>query len=103
MTSLEILWSNYKEAVENLWIHFLLPTPEHFNDITEEERGAILAVVSQWPSKYWEVFIAKTLVIDMQTGKRVCEDILSGIREIEESKLNDEIQEQEERNIPFKN
>lgn len=102
MISLEILWNNYKEAVENLWIHFLLPTPEYFNDITSEERGAILSVVSQWPSKYWELFIAKLLVIDMQMGKRVSEDILSGIREIEESKMN-EVQEQEERDLPLEN
>jgi hypothetical protein len=101
MTSLEVLWKADKQKVEELWLQFKLPVPEYFNDITPEERVAILSVISTWDSiGYCAVFIRKLEFIHEQIGKRVSEDILSGIREIEESKLNDEVQEQKVRDFP---
>lgn len=103
MISLEVLWNFNKLKVEELWLLFKLPVPKHFNDITPEERIAILSVISTWDSTgYCAVFIKKLEFIHEQIGRRVSEDILSGIREIEESKM-DEVQEQEDRNIPVEN
>lgn len=102
MTSLEVLWNSNKEQVEELWEKFHLPKPQHFNDITEEERIAIISVISTWDSiGYCAVFVRKLELIEYQAGRRVSEDILNGIREIEESKMNNEVQEQGDGDIPF--
>jgi hypothetical protein len=98
MTSLEMLWAQNPELMVKLWQSFNLLQPVWTNDVSEEERAAILAAISQWPSKHWENFAGQVMWIHDGIGRRLCEDILGGIREIEESKMN-EIQEQGDRNL----
>lgn len=101
MTSLEVLYNKEKKLLPMLWISFDLPAPTHFNDIQQEERAAILAAISDWPSSRWDRFAAQIMWVDNEIGRRVCEDLLAGIREIEESKMNNEVQEQGNGNLPF--
>ena len=108
MTSLEVLYnsqsariSSVRELVEKVWSSFNLPAPVHFNDIQEEERIAILAAISDWPPSWWNRFAKQIMWIDNEIGRRVCEDLLSGIREIEESRMNDEVQEYTVRDFPI--
>lgn len=99
MTSLEVLWNSNKEKVEKLWKKFKLPSPIHFNDITSDERLAIIATVSIWTDIEWMSLIEEATEIDYYAGRRLGEDMLSGIREFEESLMNDKVQEQSVRDI----
>lgn len=107
MTSLEVLWNSNKEKVEELWKKFHLPAPKFFNDITPEERIAILSVFSTWNSLTGYKIAKSSLLmealqnIDEIVGRKVCEDLLSGIREIEESKLDGEVQQQSVGDFPI--
>ncbi len=100
MTSLEMFWAQNPELVSKLWQSFNLLEPTWTNDVSEGERIAILAAMSQWPKQQWSKFAEQVLWIHDNIGRRLLEDLLSGIREIEESKLN-EIQEQSNRDISF--
>ena len=101
MIALEILWYHHNEAVERLFTEFELPAPKHFGDLEEDEAMQIVYKARGWDQLRWEQFVKALQGIELSIGTRLAEWIFDRCTHIEDSEMNNEIQEHTDGDLPI--